>query len=191
MAVALCQMAHKGITIMGEGSWSPDPKQQAELNLETGYGSFSPAYTFGAVVAEVEVDGETGRVKVTQLQHSHDCGRVVNLLGVEGQAGGAASMGLGLSLLEDIVVERGKTLNPGFLDYKLHTSLEMPDAHCSFVESNDPGGPFGAKEGAEGLVGPVAPAILNAIYDATGIRFKELPVTPEMVLRELKKKGGE
>lgn len=187
-AVAFCQMAHEGRTIMGEGSWSPDPKQQAELNLETGYGSFSPAYTFGAVVAEVEVDKETGRVKVTELRHSHDCGRVVNLLGVEGQAGGAASMGLGLSLLEDIVVEGGKTLNPGFLDYRLHTAMEMPEATCSFVESNDPGGPFGAKEGAEGLVGPVAPAILNAIYDATGIRFRKLPVTPEMMLQELRKK---
>jgi len=69
------------------------------------------------------------------------------------------------------------------------TSLEMPEIESVILESNDPGGPFGAKEGDEGTVAPVAPAILNAIYDAIGIRFKELPVTPEMLLKELKKKG--
>ncbi|MBA3035205.1 MAG: molybdopterin-dependent oxidoreductase [Desulfobacterium sp.] len=190
-AVSLCQLAHKGITIMGEGVWNPDPKQQAELNMVTGYGSFSPAYTFGAVVAEVEVDKDTGRVVVTNLCHSHDCGRVINLLGVEGQLEGACQMGLGYALFENIIVEGGKTLNPDFLDYKFPTAVDMPEMSGLFIESNDPGGPYGAKEGAEGLVGPIGPAILNAIYNATGIRFKELPLTPEKVLRELKKKKGE
>ncbi|MFH2044055.1 MAG: molybdopterin cofactor-binding domain-containing protein [Pseudomonadota bacterium] len=190
-AVELCQLAHKGMTIMGEGTWNPDPKQLAKLNMLTGYGSFSPAYTFGAVVAEVEVDKDTGRVKVTNLYHSHDCGRVINLLGAEGQLEGACQMGIGYALFENIVVEEGKTLTPDFLDYKMPTAVDMPGMTGVFVESNDPGGPYGAKEGAEGLVGPIAPAILNAIYDATGIRFKETPITPEKVLRELKKKKGE
>ncbi len=190
-AVALCQLSHKGMTIMGEGSWNPDPKQLAELNMVTGYGSFSPAYTFGAVVAEVEVDKDTGLVKVTNLYHSHDCGRVINLLGVEGQLEGACQMGLGYALFENIVVEDGKALNPDFLDYKMPTAVDMPKMSAHFVESNDPGGPFGAKEGAEGLVGPIGPAIMNAIYNATGLRFKDLPVTPEMILRGLKKKKGE
>jgi 4-hydroxybenzoyl-CoA reductase subunit alpha len=112
---------------------------------------------------------------------------VINLLGVEGQLEGAVSMGVGYAFYEDLIVEGGKTLNPSFLEYKMPTSLEMPEIESIIVESNDPEGPFGAKEGAEGAVAPVAPAILNAIYDATGIRFRELPLTPEKLLRELKK----
>lgn len=184
-AVALCQMSHNGMTIVGEGSYTPDP---GPLDIHKGSGNYSPAYTFGSVVAEVEVDRETGRVGVNKLSFCHDCGRVINLLGVEGQLEGSVSMGVGYAFYENLVVREGKTLTPGFLEYKLPTAMEIPEIDSIVVESNDPGGPFGAKESAEGTVAPIAPAILNAIYDATGVRFKELPVTPEKLLRELRKK---
>ncbi len=185
-AVAICQLSQKGMTIIGEGSYNPNP---GPLDIHTGSGNYSPAYTFGAVVAEVEVDRDTGKVDVNKLWFCHDCGRVINLLGVEGQLQGAVSMGLGFAFYEGLIVKDGKALNPSFLNYKLPTALEMPEIESTAIESNDPGGPFGAKESAEGTVAPVAPAILNAIYNATGVRLTELPVTPEMILRELEKKG--
>ncbi len=183
-SVAICQMSQKGMTIIGEGSYNPDP---GPLDIHKGSGNYSPAYTFGAVVAEVEVDRDTGKVEVNKLSFCHDCGRVINLLGVEGQLEGAVSMGVGYAFYEDLIVKDGNTLNPGFLDYKMPTVLEIPEIKSVIVESNDPGGPFGAKESGEGAVSPVAPAILNAIYNATRIRLTDLPVTPEKLLRELEK----
>lgn len=195
-AVIICQTAHKGMATIGEGVYTPPPGVAPDV--VTGYGDHSPSYKYTAVVAEVEVDRETGSVKVNKISFCDDCGRVINLLGVAGQLEGATAMGLGYALYEDLVVKEGKTLNPCFLEYMMPTTMEMPEMENLIVESNDPEGPFGAKEGAEGTVGPVAPAILNAIYNATGIRFKQLPVTPEMLLSRLKsnktdhgKKGGE
>ncbi|MBU4009194.1 MAG: molybdopterin-dependent oxidoreductase, partial [Proteobacteria bacterium] len=181
-AVAICQMAQGGMALMGSGSYSPE---MGHVDMATGYGNYSPAYSFVAVIAEVEVDQETGQVKVEKLTVCDDCGRVINPLGITGQIEGSAAMGLGYTFCEELLVSDGKTLNPSFLDYKIPTALEMTEMENIFIESNDPGGPFGAKESGEGLLAPIAPAIFNAIYDATGIRFKELPLTPEKVLRQL------
>lgn len=181
-AIALCQLSQGGMTVTGAGCYSPEP---GGVNMETGYGNYSPAYTFVAVVAEVAVDRETGRVKVKKLTIADDCGRVINPLGVEGQIEGSASMGVGYTFYEELLQNEGKALNPSFLGYKMPTVREMPEMENILIESNDPGGPFGAKESGEGLVAPIAPAILNALYDATGVRFKDLPLTPEKVLRQL------
>ncbi|MBU1054893.1 MAG: xanthine dehydrogenase family protein molybdopterin-binding subunit [Proteobacteria bacterium] len=184
-AIALCQMAQGGMAVTGAGSYSPE---MGQVDMVTGYGNYSPAYSFVAVIAEVRVDQETGHVKVGKLTVSDDCGRVINPLGLTGQIEGSAAMGLGYTFHEELLISEGKTLNPSFIDYKIPTAFEMTEMENIFIESNDPGGPFGAKESGEGLLAPIAPAIFNAIYDATGIRFKELPLTPEKILRQLQEK---
>ncbi|MBW2368474.1 MAG: molybdopterin-dependent oxidoreductase [Deltaproteobacteria bacterium] len=186
-AISICQLAQNGATITGKGSFNPD---LGPFDPTEGAGNYSPAYTFGAVVAEVAVDPHTGRVKIDKLTRAHDCGQIINLLGVEGQLDGATSMAVAYALSEELLQENGRPLNPTFLDYKMPTVMEMPEMENIHVESCDPGGPFGAKEVGEGIVSPIAPAILNAVYDATGIRFKEIPLTPEKVLSALREKGG-
>lgn len=186
-AVALCQISQKGMAVVGEGSYDPS-EEAGDSDSETAPGGHVPAYKFSTAAAEVAVDRETGRVKIEKVTFVDDCGQVINLLGAEGQLEGGVSMGVGYALYEDLTTEEGRTLNPCFLEYKMPTSLEMPELESNFIGSHDATGPYGAKEGAEGMVGPVAPAILNAIYNATGIRFKALPVTPEKLLRELRKK---
>lgn len=186
-AVMICQESREGGPITAEGSYNPD---LGPFNLEKGEGNYSPAYTFGAVIAEVEVDEHTGRVKINKLVRAHDCGKAINPLAVEGQLDGSSILAVGYSLSEELLVKDGRPLNPSFLDYKIPTVMEMPEMENILVESIDPGGPFGAKESGEGVVSPIAPAILNAVYDATGIRFKEIPLSPEKVLKALKEKGG-
>ncbi len=187
-AVEICQMLNGGSTITAQGNFDPD---LGPFDLRTGEGDYSPSYSFGAQVAEVEIDPDTGRVKIERILRVHDCGRVISLLGAQGQLEGSVALGIGGALSEKLFFEEGRYLNPSFLDYKFPTSMEIPDMENTFVESNDPVGPFGAKEVGEGCINPVAPAILGAIYNATGLRFKELPVTPEMILKGLKKMKGE
>ncbi|MGB9867976.1 MAG: xanthine dehydrogenase family protein molybdopterin-binding subunit [Bacillota bacterium] len=151
-----------------------------------------PTFIYGAQCAEVEVDCETGEVTVLKLYVVHDCGKAINPLLIEGQLHGAAAMGLGYAILEEMVHSvEGKVLNPSFRDYIIPTAADVPDVECSVVEVEDPNGPFGAKGIAEPALLPTAPAIVNAIYDAVGVLITELPVTPEKILRELKKKESE
>ncbi|MDO8785247.1 MAG: molybdopterin-dependent oxidoreductase, partial [Syntrophales bacterium] len=155
----------------------------------TGRGNYSPAYSFSTGTAEVKVDKETGKVEVLKFTFAHDVGKAINPNNVKGQIEGSICMGLGYGLFEELLVEKGGILNPTFLDYKIPTALDMPETEIILVESVDPDAPFGgAKECGEGSVGPVAPAIANAVYDAVGVRLKGLPITPEKVLMALKKK---
>jgi xanthine dehydrogenase molybdenum-binding subunit len=136
----------------------------------------------------VEVDIETGKVKILQFVAAHDVGKVLNKQGIEGQIYGAIAIGLGYALSEEIKTDKGRCLNPNFTDYKIFTArdLDFP-IHIYCIETNDDEGPFGAKGvGEPGLV-PTAPAIGNAIYDAIGVRIKDLPITPEKILAALKK----
>jgi len=136
----------------------------------------------------VKVDKETGKVEVLGFTFAHDVGQAINPNNVKGQLEGSICMGLGYGLFEELLVEKGGILNPTFLDYKIPTALDMPKTEIILVESVDPDAPFGgAKECGEGSVGPVAPAIANAVYDAVGVRLKDLPITPEKVLMALKK----
>ena len=117
-----------------------------------------------------------------------DCGKAINPMSVEGQVEGGISMGLGQALYEEMRVDtNGKLVNPNFHDYKLPTIMDMPEINQKIVESYDPGSAFGSKEVGEGPTGPVIPAILNALFDAIGVRFTEVPVTPEKVLHALGK----
>jgi xanthine dehydrogenase molybdenum-binding subunit len=133
-------------------------------------------------MAEVEVDVETGVVRVLRLVCANDVGRAINPMAVEGQIEGGAQMGLGYALTEELLVERGRVLNPDFLDYRLFTAADMPRIQTIIVETDDPGGPFGAKGVGEMGGTPTAAAIANAIYAAVGVRLTQPPMTPERVL---------
>jgi nicotinate dehydrogenase medium molybdopterin subunit len=128
------------------------------------------------------VDDETGEITVLRVVAAHDCGTPINPMLAEGQVEGGISMGMGLALSEQMIFEDGAQLNPGFRDYMLPTTMDMPQIHVDFVDNFDPTGPFGAKGLGEPTLVPTAPAILNAVYDAVGVRIRSLPATPEKVL---------
>jgi 4-hydroxybenzoyl-CoA reductase subunit alpha len=147
----------------------------------------SPAYSFTAHVVEVEVDEETGRVTVHKVWCAHDCGRALNPTLVAGQIEGSCYMGIAEALLEEHDVNRyGLHAGPSLLDYRMPTALDTPEIEAFIVESLDPEGPYGAKEAGEGPLHSSIPALANAIYDAVGIRLRELPFTPGKVLRALR-----
>jgi len=152
----------------------------------TQYGNISIAYPFGTQVAEVEVDRETGKVEILGIWAAHDLGRAINPLTAEGQIEGGVVQGVGFALTEQYVWKDGRMLNPNFHDYRLPTFMDAPPMSVIFIEALDPAGPYGAKGLAEPALIPTAPAITNAIYDAIGVRIKDLPVTPEKILRALR-----
>lgn len=148
----------------------------------------SPAFGFTAQVAEVEVNTDTGHVNIVKYYEAGDCGKAINPMSVEGQVEGAISMGLGAALFEEMQVdEKGVMLNPNLHDYRIPTFMDMPEIDSEIVDSYDPTSSFGNKEVGEGPVGPVIPAVLNAIHDAIGVRFTSVPITPEKILRALGK----
>ncbi len=176
-----------GRLIIGTGHWAPTNTQFPDR--KTRYGNVSGAYSFACQVAEVEVDRETGEVKLLKITIGDDCGQVINVLGAEGQAEGSGVMGMGHALMEDIIFgKKGQIMNPSYLDYKIPTAKDVSDVVALEVGKPDPVGPYGAKEIGEGLLISTVPAILNAIYDAVGVRITELPVTPEKILGGLEKK---
>ncbi len=177
-----------GQVIMGEGWYDPPTKL---VDKDTYKGNISATYGFGSQMAEVEVDTETGLVRVLYLACANDVGRAINPMAVEGQIEGGAQMGLGYALTEEIIVKDGKVLNPDFLDYRLFTSADMPEIETFIIETDDPDGPFGAKGVGEMGGTPTAAAIANAIYNAVGIRLTQLPMTPERVLAALDKKDAQ
>ncbi|MBV6442532.1 MAG: aldehyde oxidase [Haliscomenobacteraceae bacterium CHB4] len=149
----------------------------------------SPSYSFGACVAEVQVDPETGQVDVLRVWGAHDCGKAINPLAVEGQLEGSWHMGIGQAMSEQMRYYNGLLLDNNFLDYKIPTTLDTPDMQTNIIESGDPEGPFGAKECGEGALHPVIPAIANAVYDAVGVRITRLPISAEEVLMQMKMKN--
>ena len=143
----------------------------------------SPAFGCSAQVSEVSVDTETGEITVENITGAHDCGFAINITQVEGQMQGSMMMGMGEALMEQVIYDtKGRIVNANLAEYKIPTSLDMPHLNAIIVESNEPHGPYGAKEVGEGAIMPVIPSILNAIYDATGVRIDELPVTPERLV---------
>ena len=149
----------------------------------------SATYTYGTQGVEVEVDTDTGEVTILGLVAVHDVGQILNPQTLKGQIYGGLAQGVGYALYEEVKMEGGRILNPGFRDYKIPTAREIDfPIRLEFVETNDSFGPFGAKGiGEPGMV-PTAPAISNAIYDAVGVRIRHLPITPEKVLAALREK---
>jgi len=152
----------------------------------------APSYSYQAFIAEVDVDVETGIVKLLHIWAAHDVGRALNPLAVQGQIIGSIHMGLGQVLSETMryshKVTDGNVLNANLLDYKIPGPMEMPPVDVFIVESDDPEGPFGAKECGEGALAPILPAVINAIYDAVGVRLRTLPITPDVVLDAIQRK---
>jgi 4-hydroxybenzoyl-CoA reductase alpha subunit len=151
----------------------------------------SPCYSYSACVVELTVDEDTGWIEIDDVWIAHDVGRALNPLLVEGQVEGSVYMGIGEALMEAQVFRKGLHKHPSLLEYKSPTTLETPEIHTFLVDTDDPEGPFGAKEAGQGPLLPVIPAIANAVYDAVGVRIDQVPITPDLVLRglELKRQG--
>ena len=141
-----------------------------------------PDFTFGTHLCDVEVDLDTGQVTVLRYVAAHDVGRAINPLSVEGQVSGAVVQGLGMALLEEVVLDEGINLTAGFFQYLVPTATDVPDIEVIILESGEGMGPFGARGIGEPPIGPPLAAVANAIRDAVGTRPTTLPVTPERVL---------
>ncbi len=189
------QLTEARIGTLGSVGWYQSPKLGGDYRGGT-IGA-SPAYSFTAHVVEVACDPETGFVEVKKVWIAHDCGRALSPVAVEGQMEGSAYMGLAEALLEEQVFKaaaphHGPGLHdgPSLLDYRIPTSLDVPEFISLIIESLDPEGPYGAKEAGEGPLHPSIPALANAIYDALGIRCDALPFSPPRVLRLLREPGA-
>jgi 4-hydroxybenzoyl-CoA reductase alpha subunit len=185
-AVVLAESRHGVLSF--PGSYAP-PKRAGKYK-GGGVGP-SPCYSYSACVVEVDVDADTGEVKPTEIWIAHDIGRALNPLLVEGQVEGSIYMGLGEVLMEEQVFRKGVHKFPSMLEYKSPTTLETPEIHTILVETDDPEGPFGAKEAGQGPLLPIIPAVANAVFAAVGVRVDETPITPDKVIRglELKRQG--
>ena len=168
-------------TLTVKGAWSTSPETQGGTFRGAAVGS-SAGFSYAAQVAEVQVDEDTGVVRVLGIWVAHDCGRALNPLAVEGQVQGAVWMGLGQALSEETQYHEGLPIRPNLLDYRIPTIVESPPIEVTLVEGLDPLGPFGAKEASEGGLHSTPPAIAAAICDALGIRMRELPATPDRLL---------
>jgi 4-hydroxybenzoyl-CoA reductase subunit alpha len=170
--------------LIGKGHYSP-PEGLGGKYKGAAVGT-SPAYSFSATVCEVQVDMETGKVRVLNFWDAHDCGTAVNPMLVEGQAEGAVLMGMSEVLFENEVFDKkGKMMNPDLHNYLIATSADMPEISSTIVDSYEPEGPYGAKEVGEGATLPILGAIANAVADAIGVRIFELPITPQRVLEAI------
>jgi 4-hydroxybenzoyl-CoA reductase subunit alpha len=171
--------------LVGTGFYEPPPSLGGEFKGAT-VGT-SPAFSFGSSVCEVEVDTETGQVRVVRFTDSHDSGTVINPLTYHAQVEGCIVMGVGEVLMEDLVFDdQGRIVNDNLHDYLIPSIADSPEIVSSAVPGYEPRGPFGAKEVGEGSMVPIMGSIANAIYDAVGVRVTELPITPEKVLRGLR-----
>ncbi|MBI3540200.1 MAG: molybdopterin-dependent oxidoreductase [Candidatus Eisenbacteria bacterium] len=184
------QWTEARIGTLGSVGWYQTPKLGGDYRGGT-IGA-SPAYSFTAHVVEVDCDPETGFVEVKKVWIAHDCGRALSPVAVEGQMEGSAYMGLAEALLEEQVFKpaaphHGPGLHhgPSLLDYRIPTSLDVPEFMSIIIESLDPEGPYGAKEAGEGPLHPSIPALANAIYDALGIRCDALPFSPPRIMQLL------
>jgi CO/xanthine dehydrogenase Mo-binding subunit len=184
-------VANHARTVTGEppiGSASFNPATVA-LDPETGQGKPFGTYVYATQIAEVEVDDETGDVEILRIVASHDCGTPINPMLVEGQVEGGISMGVGFALQEEILFnDKGVQMNPNLTNYIMPTSLDMPEVEVDIVDNYDPSGPFGAKGVGEPTLVPTAACILNAIYNAVGVRITSLPATAEKVFNAIQAK---
>lgn len=175
-----------GTSIIGQGSWG---QSVPPMNFETGEGDASGAYSFGTQAAWVEVDTKTGKVTVPRMVVAHDLGFALNPLAVEGQHEGSIAGGVGHTIYEHCVEEKGQNLTPNLTAYGLPTVYDLPEEMVSLsIETHDPVGAFGAKESGEGTQVSTIPAIVNAIHNAIGVWMTDLPITSEKVLKALRDK---
>jgi CO/xanthine dehydrogenase Mo-binding subunit len=178
------ELKKRGKIALGSGSFNPDTTLLDPVTMQgIPYG----CYAFATHIIEVEVDTDTGEVDVLKVVAAHDVGKAINKQMVEAQIEGGCAMGIGLGILEELEVDKGTIKNPGFSKYLINTCVDMPEIYPIIVEDPTSSGPYGAKGVGEPALIPVAPAILNAIYDAIGVRFTEVPVTPKKIIEALNK----
>ena len=199
-AFVLAEIAYG--TMGSTGSYQT-PRQEVHGEYRGGTIGASPAYSFTAHIAEMEVDEETGEIEILHVWCAHDCGKALSPVLVEGQIEGSVYMGAAEVVLEHHhVMDSGlkadgskRDSGPGvegllaassLLDYRMPTTLDTPQLHAMIVEKPDPRGPYGAKEAGEGPLHSAIPAIVNAIYDAIGVRIDQLPATPSKILAALR-----
>lgn len=177
--------------IIGVGSYIPKIDFDREW-VSKPFGQMAGTYSFGASVAEVEVDEETGKVAMPRFVTAHDCGKALNPMAVEGQMEGSVQQAGVATLTEENLWSEGFLLNPDLLEYKVPLACDMPEIDTIIVESGDPEGPFGAKEGGLTVRMNGHSAVACAVNDAIGVPFAELPLTPDRVIELLdrEKKGG-
>jgi len=178
--------------LIGKGIDERDTDYCTALDHPTWYGHPISECYFDTLVSEVEVDPETGEVKILGLWVAVDCGKVINLTGLEGQVLGARAQGIGNTFFEEYIYDKkGRMVNRSFADYKIASALDMPPTELFWVETLAPSNPYGAKGGGENpAIDTVAPATANAIYKAIGVRIKDLPITPDKILKALEAKRG-
>ena len=191
---ALLAQGAVGAPVIGRGQFIPegltglDPDTGQETNGGKGP---APFYTFGTQVADIEVDVETGAIEVKKITAAYEVGRIINRAMCVGQVQGGIVQGLSSALFEQLILENGKPLNNNFVDYKIATAADIPEMDIILLETApQPDGPFGAKGIGEPTMVPTAPAIANALYDAIGVRIKDLPLTAEKVLQAIKEKNS-
>jgi xanthine dehydrogenase molybdenum-binding subunit len=161
------------------------------ISAEESHHCSDNTYTFGVCFAEIEVDIPMCHIKVLDIINVHDSGTIINHQTAEGQVHGGMSMGLGYGLYEhlDFDQKTGRMLNDNLLDYKLMTPMDTPDLHVAFVETDDPTGPYGNKSLGEPPTIPVAPAIRNAMLNATGVAVNSIPLNPEKLFYAIREAG--
>ncbi len=175
-------------TITVTGNYSTIPESHGGKKYRGAAIGGTMGYSYSAQVVEVSVDEDTGVVTVDKVWVAHDCGKALNRLTVEGQVQGSVWMGLGQAMSEETAYHEGLLITGNMLDYRVPTIQDSPPIEVGIVESNDPHGPFGAKEAGEGSLAAFLPALTNAIADAVGARFNDLPVTPDRVFAALVKR---
>ncbi|CEP69185.1 Aldehyde oxidase/xanthine dehydrogenase,molybdopterin binding [Moorella glycerini] len=169
----------RGILTLGHGWFNP---ATTVMDPITGEGIPYATYAFATHIVEVEVDTETGKVEVKRIVAAHDVGKAINPAAVEGQIEGGCVMGIGYALMEEVKLKEGGILNPYFAEYFIPTAIDIPQIYTIIVEDPEITGPFGAKGIGEPALIPTAPAIANALADALGISFYELPITLERIV---------
>lgn len=170
-----------GLNLVGEGRYVPAPSEYDQ----SGYGNIAVTYSFAAHGAEVTVDKATGEVKILKVAAAHDSGKIINTISAVGQVYGGVTQGLGMSSYEGYLFDQGRVVNASLADYRIPTSLDVPDIVPVFIENEDPEGPFGAKGLGEIVQIPVIGAVANAVADAAGVRVTDLPITAEKVYQAL------
>lgn len=159
-----------------------------DVNPETNQGDAYATYIYATQVVDIEVDTLTGDISVLRVGAAHDVGRAINPMMIEQQVEGAVAQGLGYAMMEEVILEEGVTKTPSFTKFLIPTALDIPEIEIFIIEDPVDRGPFGAKGVGEGAIIPTAAAFVNAVYDAIGVRFHSLPITPEKVLEALSEK---
>jgi 4-hydroxybenzoyl-CoA reductase subunit alpha len=174
-------------TITAKGNYWTRPESHGGKKYRGAAIGGSMAYSYAALAVEVFVDPDTAEVKVEKVWVAHDCGKALNPLTCEGQIQGSVWMGMGQALCEETRYHDGLAVSGNMLDYRVPTIVESPPIETKIIESNDPYGPFGAKEAGEGSLAAFLPALANAVAEATGTRPIDLPLTPDRMMELLEK----